>query len=240
MDYGAALDMRFAATRRGFESLPLRHDLGSPEPGHRRVPFGGGLDHMANKRASNWMGRWLLAGIGLASAGCSSVPIPSLGPSLTPASSPWPSITSELLPPTPAGEQTYQFSGLSMHLPADWRVVEPHVWTAPVGPRLFISSAPIADPCADKFRTADCWRPLAELPENGILITFAGSAVASLPNPTPVPIEQVASGPCGLLGGERELVASFPGYSVSACLRGPADQANEAVYRAILTEIAGA
>ena len=25
MDYGAALEMRFGATRRGFESLPLRH-----------------------------------------------------------------------------------------------------------------------------------------------------------------------------------------------------------------------
>jgi hypothetical protein len=25
VDYGAALEMRFAATRRGFESLPLRH-----------------------------------------------------------------------------------------------------------------------------------------------------------------------------------------------------------------------
>ena len=34
MDYGAALEMRFAATRRGFESLPLRHNslrgLGHP------------------------------------------------------------------------------------------------------------------------------------------------------------------------------------------------------------------
>jgi hypothetical protein len=26
VDYGAALEMRFAATRRGFESLPLRQD----------------------------------------------------------------------------------------------------------------------------------------------------------------------------------------------------------------------
>ncbi len=27
VDYGAALEMRFGATRRGFESLPLRHHL---------------------------------------------------------------------------------------------------------------------------------------------------------------------------------------------------------------------
>ena len=29
MDYGAALEMRFGETRRGFESLPLRHSLAS-------------------------------------------------------------------------------------------------------------------------------------------------------------------------------------------------------------------
>ncbi len=32
MDYGAALEMRFGATRRGFESRPLRHPPVAPTP----------------------------------------------------------------------------------------------------------------------------------------------------------------------------------------------------------------
>ena len=40
MDYGAALEMRFAATRRGFESRPLRQILDTKRP-RRAVGRGG-------------------------------------------------------------------------------------------------------------------------------------------------------------------------------------------------------
>src|SRR6266704_1622593 len=33
VDYGAALEMRFGATRRGFESRPLRHSLAANDAG---------------------------------------------------------------------------------------------------------------------------------------------------------------------------------------------------------------
>src|SRR5262249_8420149 len=39
VDYGAALEMRFAATRRGFESLPLRHSPVVDRPAARRRIF---------------------------------------------------------------------------------------------------------------------------------------------------------------------------------------------------------
>jgi hypothetical protein len=37
VDYGAALEMRFGATRRGFESRPLRHRPSVGSPGTRDV-----------------------------------------------------------------------------------------------------------------------------------------------------------------------------------------------------------
>ncbi len=47
VDYGAALEMRFAATRRGFESRPLRHFGRRPDADHLRP----GSGYTAQRRA---------------------------------------------------------------------------------------------------------------------------------------------------------------------------------------------
>jgi len=151
--------------------------------------------------------------------------------------SPQPSPSAALTPtpmPTPSAVVTTFFGSMSFVMPASWQEVTPRVWTVPVGPRLFLSNAPIADPCALSERGPECWKPLAELPPSGILVTFAGSATTTLPNPSPVAQEIAVSGWCQEIGGERALTSNFPGFGVIACLRGPNLAANEALFDQLL------
>jgi hypothetical protein len=165
-------------------------------------------------------------------AACTALPVPT--PTRSPAQSPTATPTPS---PTAAAEVTQHVWGLSFVTPASWHLVEPRVWTYPVGPRLFLSSAAIADPCPSVFLQAQCLKPLAELPPGGILVTFGGSATLNPPNPTPIPIALLAGGLCAEIGGERELRASFPGFGVTACLRGPDLAANDAAFRRLVASI---
>jgi hypothetical protein len=118
-------------------------------------------------------------------------------------------------------------------------VVTPRAWTAPVGPILFLSDAPIADPCPTGSLDADCWKPLATLPPSSIIVTFAGSATLSLPNPSPVPSEIALHDWCRAIGGDREMSTPFPGYVVFACLRGPDTAVNATLFAELVSSLAG-
>ncbi len=136
-------------------------------------------------------------------------------------------------------ETTLRFGDRLFAVPPGWHVVWPRIWTAPVGPRLFLSNAEIEDPCPTAFRQGTaCQKPLAQLPANSILVTFGGGATLNLPNPTPVPIVQGAGGVCQELDGDRQEYVSFPGFGVGACLRGPDLAANEAAFQRLVLSLA--
>lgn len=153
-----------------------------------------------------------------------------------PSASAPPSSTTESAP-TPSAVVRSSVGGMSFVIPASWQEITPRVWTMPVGPRLFLSNAPIADPCAASWRGEKCWKPLGELPSDGILVTFAGSGTAEISSPSPVPQEIAVSGKCQDMGGERELATSSLGFGVSACLRGPNLAANEALFHQLLSSM---
>lgn len=141
--------------------------------------------------------------------------------------------------PTPSapGDVTRTYGDLSFVAPASWSIVAPHIWVAPTGPLLFLSNAPIADPCPTETLGHDCSIPLAQLPTDGILVTFVGSAIPSLPNPTPLPVEAPAAGECARIGGEHEYSVLLQGFGVDACLRGPDFDANSEAYRRLVNSI---
>jgi hypothetical protein len=133
---------------------------------------------------------------------------------------------------------TRTFGDLSIVMPADWQVVSPKVWTEPVGPRLFLSNAPISDPCPTAFAPGDaCQKPLAALPPDGILVTFSGSATLGLSHAHTAVIVFPPTDTCAALGGERELGTGFAGFGVSACLRGPDLATNEALFRGLVASV---
>ena len=138
--------------------------------------------------------------------------------------------------PQPAAMIPHAFGSLSFMAPADWQIVLPKVWTAPVGPRVFLSNASISDPCPTEFSDA-CWRPLAALPPTGILVTIGGSATAQPFDATPEVIVDSVSEICRTLGGERQLHASFAGFWVTGCLRGPDLATNETAFRELVASI---
>ncbi len=155
----------------------------------------------------------------------------SLSPSSVPSPSPY---------PVPVDFVEVPFDNGTFMAPASWHVLTPRIWTAPVGPLLFLSDAPIADPCPTEARAAatDCWKPLATLPPGSILVTFAGSGTLQLANPTPKPSEIAPQDWCAEIGGDHESVTRFPGYVVSACLRGPDTATNQALFAGLVASLA--
>ncbi len=125
----------------------------------------------------------------------------------------------------PAGSSTPGTSDEIAHpawLPAGWYAIRPHIWTLPVGPQLFASNVPIADPCPVEHLSADaCQRPLAGLPENGILVTLNGSAVLMATKNFGIITTTAASSVCASLGGDVAMWAPVNGGLLSACIRGP-------------------
>jgi hypothetical protein len=133
---------------------------------------------------------------------------------------------------------TWNLGGVSLVTPAGWHLVVPRVWTAPVGPRAFLSNVAIADPCATVFVGGDaCWKPLASLPPDGILVTLSGSATLGLPGASPVVTTHRPGPVCASLGGDEEMGAGFPGFGLGACLRGPDLAAGEAAFRDLVASV---
>ena len=199
--------------------------------------------------------QWLLAAVAvLALNACS--PAPSLvihGLVATPSAPAQPSPTVERTAPAslsqpssgspqptgsaPSADRLADtFGNWRFFRPAAWNEIHPHVWTAPTGPRLFLSNASISDPCASAPQ-GDCFRPLAELPANGILVTFEGAAVLSPPNPSPNPSAAPAGGTCKKMAGDVQMSVLLPGFGISACLRGPDTSTNEAAFRALVASM---
>ena len=161
---GDALDRR---SKRRFPTTQVRHALGTAAAAVLVVAVG--------------------LGLGLQPGGfLTRPPAPSTATDSV-APSPISSIVATATPTaTPVPDITRQFGDLSFVTPADWNIVVAREWSAPIGPRLFLSNAPIADPCAAASLAQECWKPLAELPADGILVTLSGSALLGLPNPTPI------------------------------------------------------
>lgn len=154
----------------------------------------------------------------------------------TPQSAPVPTNSSST--PTRAAVASSSYGDISWLMPASWQEVRPRVWTMPVGPRLFLSNVRIIDPCASSFRGGtDCWKPLTKLPADGILVTFAGSATAQIPNPSPILTEVAVSRECQDMGGKREIGTYFLGFGINACLRGPNFTANEALLKQLVSSM---
>ena len=168
--------------------------------------------------------------------GCIASPEPSTSVQSIASPQPLPSATPARSPATGAVVAT-SFGGVSFVMPASWQEVRPRIWGMPAGPRLFLSNASITDPCAVSPRGEECWKPLAELPPDGILVTFTSSAGLMLPNPSPTPHEIVVGGWCEEMGGERSLESSFLPFAFSACLRGPEFATNEALFAQVLSSM---
>ena len=140
--------------------------------------------------------------------------------------------------PTEPGLVTRDLDGLSLLMPADWKVVRPHVWILPTGAFAFLSNAPISDPCPTTFLTDDaCWKPLGSLPADGILVSLVGSALLQRADASPAVIAGPVGQTCAAMSGERELHAQFSVFVVTACLRGPDLATNEAIFRELVLSI---
>jgi len=163
-------------------------------------------------------------------AGCTSVSVPTPVPATAPPLTHAPTLT-----PSPNPEVVGSYGGWAFKMPSAWNVVWPQIWTMPVGPGLFLSDAAIADPCPTQPEPTGCWLPLTELPANGILVTFSGSAVLTLANQSPVPMVRKAGQPCLDIGGDEEIATLLRGFGVSACLRGPNLASNETAFRRLLS-----
>lgn len=143
-----------------------------------------------------------------------------------------PVLPNSLSTPTRTAVIRSSFGNMSWVMPASWKEVIPRIWTASVGPRLFLSNAQIIDPCASSYRGGiDCWKPMTKLPTNGILVTLAGSAVAQIPKLSPKLVKIAVSQACQNMGGEREVSTFFLSLGVDACLRGPDFAANEVLFQ---------
>jgi hypothetical protein len=148
----------------------------------------------------------------------------------SPAPTPSPSSS-----PSAVALVTRDLGGVSITMPADWQVLSPKVWIMPMGPTLFLSNAPIADPCPTEFAKGDaCRKPLVELPPNGIVVTMGGSAVPGLKYAV---IVRRVDQTCSEMGGERELGAAFLGLVASACLRGPDLASSEEMFRQMVASM---
>ena len=154
------------------------------------------------------------------------------------ATSPTPSPSQ---PPTGApspGRMTWGLGGLSFTTPAGWHLTTAHRWTMPIGPIAFLSNAPVADPCSTELLQGDaCWRPLAALPADGVLVTFSGSATLTTRDMWGKVTTAPPSARCAALGGEEQMGAVFGGFGVAACLRGPDLSAGEDAFRQIVASL---
>ncbi len=178
--------------------------------------------------------------LGIVLAACTAVhpptgtaPATPAGPSSSPTSAPSPT--------------TATVGSMAFLVPPGWHVVRPRSWVAPTGPALFLSNAPIDDPCPTSFRGTACLEPLAQLPPDGILVMFTSAAAAALsvsapslawfaPG-SPVPIAVGTSSPdspCTAMGGEVEAQTILRDFEVTACLRGPGLAAGEAMVQALI------
>ena len=137
---------------------------------------------------------------------------------------------------TPAAVVESSYGNISWVMPASWKKVIPRVWTAWVGPLVFLSNARIIDPCASSFRVNACRKPLTKLPPDGILLTFQGSAVVLPPN-SKVPVKVAVRRDCQDMGGELEFVNFFHGVVIDVCLRGPDFTANEALFQQMMSSM---
>lgn len=152
----------------------------------------------------------------------------------TPQSAPVPPNSSST--PTRVSVVRSSFGDISWLMPASWQEVTPRSWTAPVGPLLFLSNAPIIDPCASSYRGTECLKPLAKLLSGGILVTFGGSATVGTPNQL-IPQDVALLRECQDMGGEREMWGFFHGAGINACLRGPNFTANQALFQQMMSSM---
>lgn len=152
---------------------------------------------------------------------------------------------SSLSSPTVPDERTIGLGPFSIVVPSSWHMIThavestPAASFTPAGPFIFFSNVAIADPCPIKFVGAQCLRPLAQLPPDGIVVTFDASATSPLPNPTPIPTIEPPDSACAAMAGERELGVRFQGFGVTACLRGPDFAANETAFNRLVASIPG-
>lgn len=170
-------------------------------------------------------------------AACAVSPQPTLPGQATPSAA-----ASATPAPTPAPTPTANrliamgVAGMLIVVPASWHEFSPKLTVMPFGPFLFVSNVPIADPCPLEFRGRECWKPLAELPPDGILMTFHGSAFGGIEDSTIV--HQLAvSTDCRDIGGEREVDAWIGTFGIVACLRGPDLAASEALTVQLVTSL---
>jgi hypothetical protein len=170
--------------------------------------------------------------LAVALSACTSSPAPT-----APVSPPPPTTAAPSPSPTAVALVTHHLGQVTFVTPANWQVVIPREWMAPVGPELFLSNGAIADPCPSEFVSVEtCLRPLAGLPPNGILVRLEGTAIAVPNNYTPPPTTMPPDSLCRGLGGELQIFAHISrGPNASACLRGPDLASNESAFLSFVT-----
>jgi hypothetical protein len=132
-----------------------------------------------------------------------------------------------------AASSTYRDRNASFRYPASWHAYHWQIPAEEVTFVLWLSNAPLRDPCTIRTRTEyKCGEPIGRLPRGGVLVTWSvnhlGGQVTKLSIVRP-------GYSCGEIGGDESMLQTFSsGYVAQACLRGPGLRASERQVRAMI------
>jgi hypothetical protein len=147
-----------------------------------------------------------------------------------------------------------RFSGnvgdLSFQHPRAWHETRYAVKSSSSSLLVYLSTAPLHDPCVRRGGMTTCGRPLAKLRPNGVVVSWSAAGFPIGPNirhpnatiggrSAELEITRPGRGPCTGMGQDETVtavIARFPGnlYEMVACLRGPNLARNEALVRQML------
>lgn len=140
---------------------------------------------------------------------------------------------------------TERIAGLSVTHPASWSAVSGPSALLGGGliPIFYLSNAPLnVESCPEQTNQSfdGCAPPIESLPEGGVLVTVSNAGNLNEPLPPIVTAGGPTDdwpGPCRSIGGDRQVYSVLHGVTLSACLRGPGVDANEAAVRAMIASM---
>lgn len=154
------------------------------------------------------------------------------------------SCTTTLVSPSTAALVTDRVGRVSITHPASWALVAgPPPGAFGYVPLGYLSSIPLnVGPCPTPEPSAlfdGCPFPVTSLAPNGVVVTIEPNGGLAEESP-PAVTTKAAEGTCLAAGGEREVFSVVGGIVLTACLRGPSLDAEEAQVRAAIGSISDA
>ncbi len=140
---------------------------------------------------------------------------------------------------------TEQLAGLRVSHPVAWISVAGPAAVAGGGlmPRFYLTNTTLTVACPPPPSGGlfeGCPAPISALPVGGVLVTVSDAGNLNEPLPPEVAVGAPTddwTGPCRAIGGERQIRSVLDGVVVSACLRGPNLEEDEAAVRAMITSL---